>query len=350
MTILSDRWQGFRRIPHVSIGQFPTEVTEVPSLSAKAGADIWIKRDDQTCARYGGNKVRKLEYALGEALRRESDTVVTTGAAGSHHALATALFAAELRMRVEVVAFPQPFSPHAEGQLRALLSAGAHLHPIRSGAIAIPAIHALAARLRVRGRRPFVIPPGGSSVQGTLGYVEAGLELARQIESARAPEPAAIYVALGTGGTAAGLAIGLAASGITSEVIGVRVVPRAVANLTLLGGLVKRCVRHLRSLDSRFPDVVQTARSHLRVDGREYGGGYGHESPVARNAARLVAKHAKLALDPTYTSKAFAALLRDAAGPRRGQVLMFIHTLSQHVPGATGGPRLPDDLRRLLKR
>ncbi len=322
----------------------------VPTLSERAGAEIWVKRDDRTSARYGGNKVRKLEYLLGEVLRDDADTIVTTGAAGSHHALATTLFAADLRLRVDVVAFPQPWSAHAEAQLRALLRAGAEVHPIRSGALAIPTMHGLAARLRLRRRRPFIIPPGGSSVAGTLGYVEAGLELARQIESRVLPEPDAIFVALGTGGTAAGLAIGLAAAGITSDVVAVRVVPRVVGNLSVLGSLVKRCVEHLRSLDTRFPDVAKTARSHLSLETGELGTGYGHVTAVSRSATRLAEEHAGIELDPTYTAKAFSGMLRQASAERAGQKLLFIHTLSEKLPEEEPGPRLPDSLRRLLKR
>jgi len=350
VTILSDRWKGFRRIPHVPIAQLPTELTPLTSLSERAGADLWVKRDDRTWPRYGGNKIRKLEYLLGEVLRDDADTIITTGAAGSHHALATALCAADLRLRVEIIAFPQPHSAHAEAQLRALLHAGAQVHPIRTGALAIPSMHALAARLRLRRRRPFVIPPGGSSVAGVFGYVEAGLELARQIESRVMPEPDAIFVALGTGGTVAGLAIGLAAAGITSEVVGVRVVPRVVANLAVVGSLVKRAVEELRAMDSRFPDVAKTARSHISIETRELGSGYGHITTVSRNAMRLAREHAGMELDPTYTAKALSGMLRHAAGERRGQCLLFLNTLSEKLPESEPGPRLPESLRRLLKR
>src|SRR5690606_2505385 len=130
----------------------------------------------------GGNKVRKLEYVLGEAFAKEADTLVTSGAAGSHHALATALFGAEQGFAVHVVLMPQRYSAHVEEQLRAVLAAGAEVHPVRSGALVLPAVQALAARLKLRGREPFVVPPGGSSVAGVIGHVEAGLELARQME------------------------------------------------------------------------------------------------------------------------------------------------------------------------
>jgi len=349
VTILSDRWPGFRRIPYVRIAELPTAVEPLEALSKRHGAELWVKRDDLTSARYGGNKVRKLEYVLGETLEQRADTIVTTGAAGSHHALASAIFAEDLRVRVDVVAFHQPWSPHAEAQLRALLDAGARVHPIRSPALSLAAMRALATRLRLRGRRPQVVPPGGSSRAGIIGHVEAGLELSRQIESREMPEPHALFVPLGTGGTAAGLAVGLAAAGLTTRVVGVRVVPRAVANGAILGSMVKRAVAHLRSLDPRFPDVADTARSLLSIDGQEYGDGYGAPTPYGRAATRAAATEG-LELDPTYTAKTFAAMLRQAAKERAGQRLLFVHTLSATHPGSAEGPRLPRNLRKLLRR
>ncbi|MCZ7683486.1 MAG: pyridoxal-phosphate dependent enzyme [Sandaracinaceae bacterium] len=117
--------------------------------------EIWIKRDDRTATRYGGNKVRKLEYVLGEAFAERADTLVTAGAAGSHHALATAIFGAEQGFAVHAALMPQRYSAHVEEQLHAVLAtAGAEVHPVPSGALVLPAMQALAARLRLRGRDP----------------------------------------------------------------------------------------------------------------------------------------------------------------------------------------------------
>lgn len=352
MTILSDRWQGFRTIPHVRLAELPTPVLPVESLSSRAGAEIWIKREDRTAARYGGNKVRKLEYILGEALSRQADTLITAGAAGSHHAVATALYGGEAGLRVHVVSMPQRYSAHAEEQLRALLGAGGHVHPVRGGASLIPMMTTLAARQKLRRRRPYIVPPGGSNVAGIIGQVEAGLELARQVEAGVAPEPDAIFVPLGSGGTVAGLSIGLAAAGLTSRLIAVRVVPRAVANRALLRSQIKRTVRHLCELDTRFPNVAEIARSHIEIDGSEFGGGYGEPTSVARNATRVAREHAGIALDPTYTSKTFSGLLRRARGELSGKRILFWHTLNgadlSTLVGAA--PSLPKNLRRLLRR
>lgn len=352
MTILSDRWRGLRKLPHVALADLPTSVERLDGLSDRAGAEIWVKRDDVTASRYGGNKVRKLEYVLGEALARESDSLITSGAAGSHHAVATAIYGASLGLEVHAVLMPQRYSAHAEEHLRRLLLAGARVHPAGSAAAMMPRVTAVATRERLRGRRPMVIAPGGSTIAGLVGHVEAGLELARQMEAGVLPEPDSIFVALGTGGTAAGLAVGLAAAGITATVVGVRVVPRAVANQAVLRSHMGRVVRHLRALDDRFPQVASVARSHLVIDHEEIGPGYGVQTSAGRNAERLARQYAGLELDATYTAKAFAAALRWARGPLAHKRLLYIHTLNgvDLRPSLEGAPPLPAKLRKLLRR
>ncbi len=353
MTILSDRWRGMRHIPHVSLTRLPTPVEPLEAVSRHLGADVWVKRDDQTAARYAGNKVRKLEYALGEALKQRADAVITTGAAGSHHALATALYGVELGLSVHAVLVPAHFTPHTEDNLHALLVAGAEVHPVRSSATVVPTMAALAAKARLRGgHRPVLLPPGGTNTAGVIGHVGAGLELARQMESREVPEPDAVFVALGTGGTAAGLAVGLAAAGLTSQVIGVRVVPRAVANRPLLGRMIRGVVRHLRSVDNRFPDVAEDAIGRLTIEHGHVGDGYGVPTSAARVAKRMMAEHAGMTLDTTYTGKTVAAMTRLARGEMAGKTLLYVHTLSSAPldPQVRRAPVLPKNLRRLLLR
>ena len=296
--------------------------------------------------------MRKLEYLLGEAFSHEADTLVTGGAAGSHHALATAIFGAEQGLEVHVVSMPQRYSAHVEEQLRAVLAAGAEVHPVRSPALLLPALRAVAARQRMRGRHPYSIPPGGSNVAGTLGYVEAGLELARQMEAGVLPEPDALVVPLGSGGTAAGLAVGLAAAGITARVIGVRVVPRALVTHARLGALIGRTVHHLRTLDERFPDVASVARSHLDIDHAEYGSGYGEPTATAATPPawrwRWVGSswsrptpprrsQARSATPPARSAAGASSTFTRSAGPILGSQV-------------DGGPPLPRSLTRLFRR
>jgi len=352
VTILSDRWHGLRNVPHVRLCRLPTPVEPLPQLSAHAGAELWIKRDDQSAEHYGGNKVRKLEYLLGDALSRKADTLVTAGAAGSHHALATTLYGADLGFQTHAVLMPQRYGVHAEENLRALQIAGAHAHPVGGGAGIVPRMTALAASLRVRGRHPYLIPPGGSNVAGVIGYVEAGLELARQLEAGQMLEPDAIFVPLGTGGTLSGLAIGLAAGGVTTPIYGVRVVPRSLAHPALIASLIKRTVKHLRRLDARFPDVTKLARAQVEIDHGEAGQGYGVPSSAGRSALRLVRDHVGIELDDTYTAKTFASVLRHASGAHAKRRLLYWHTLSSAPIDSRvrNAPPLPSSLRRLLRR
>ena len=192
----------------MELAELPTPVERLKSVSEQVGADIWVKRDDLTSTVYGGNKVRKLEYLLGDALAGTHDSVITSGAAGSHHVLATGLFGAELGLSVSAVLMPQRYSPHAEEHLRAATNLGIDLRQVRSAATLLPAVSMLATRMKLARRSPYVIAPGGSSVPGIIGWVEAGLELSRQIESNVLPEPAEIVAPMGTSGTVTGLAIG----------------------------------------------------------------------------------------------------------------------------------------------
>src|SRR5688572_17113709 len=164
------------------------------AASAAAQRNLWVKRDDLTCTTYGGNKVRKLEFLIGDALAKGCDTIITTGAAGSHHVLATTLFARKHGLAVHAVLVPQPWTGHVEENLRCDLAGGAVIHPVKSFARVGPKMLGLATRMRMRGRKPYLVGPGGSSPVGALGYVEAGIELARQIDERVIAEPSAVYV------------------------------------------------------------------------------------------------------------------------------------------------------------
>ena len=310
MRELTRRFPRAGSLGHVEIATLPTPVERLAQASGSVGADVWCKRDDLTAPRYGGNKVRKLEWLLGDARDRGCDCIVTTGALGSHHVLATALYGAQEGFEVHAVVFPQPWNDHVDENLRADLRAGATLYPARSYAGVAARLASIATRLRVKGRRPYVIGPGGSSPVGALGYVEAGLELSTQIDAGELPEPEAIYIAAGSGGCAAGVAVGLAAAGLTLPVVTVRVTHRIAINRAMLGQLVRRTVGLVRNRDPQFPPVTRDALRLLRVESDQLGDGYGVATEAGERATR-VGRSDGLSLDPTYTAKAFAALLAD---------------------------------------
>jgi 1-aminocyclopropane-1-carboxylate deaminase/D-cysteine desulfhydrase-like pyridoxal-dependent ACC family enzyme len=323
---LDERWPRLRGLPRVDLATLPTPVERLDDLSQRTGSELWVKRDDLTAAEYGGNKVRKLEYLLGEAQRRGAEAIITAGALGSHHVLTTALYAPRLELEVHAVIVPQPWSPHVEETLRCMIGAGAQLHGAASLGGAAARALAVAAQLRLAGQRPYVIPQGGSSPVGATGYVAAGIELAAQVDAGALPEPEAIYVPVGTAGTAVGLAVGLAAAGMTTPVVAVRVVDRMFVNRATLRTITNGTVHRLRALSPHFPAVGANALRHLRLDGTEVGDGYGYPTQAAAHALRVARDGAGLTLDMTYTAKAFAAFLRDAeVGGRR---LLYWHTLS----------------------
>jgi len=321
----------------------------LPRISDKLDSEVWVKRDDLTAARYGGNKVRKLEYLLAEAKARGANALVTAGSVGSHHVFATALYGRELGFETYAALTPQPYQRHVEEQLRAKLAVGAHLYPAHGLGGVTRRMLELSARLRFWGRRPWVVPFGGSNTFGAIAFVNAGLELAQQIDAGLCPDFEAVYVATGTAATVAGIALGLAAGGVRTRVVGVRVLDRLFANRLRIGQLMTHADRLLRNIEPRFPSVVERALLSVELDGRELGPGYGLPTP-ASEAAREFAASEGLSLDETYTSKALACLLREAGGERRGQKLLFWHTLSSASlePYLKDAPEAPERFVKLM--
>ncbi len=347
MNALEGRWPQLSRLARVELANLPTPVELLPRASEKLDSELWVKRDDLTATAYGGNKVRKLEYLLARARARGARALVTAGSVGSHHVFATAYYGRELGFETYAALTPQPYHRHVEEQLRATLAVGAHLYPVDGLSEAARRMVELAVRLRFWGQRPYMIPLGGSNVYGTVAFVNAGLELAQQIDAGLCPDPDAVYVATGTAATVSGLALGLAAGGVHTHVVAVRVFDRLFANRGRIGGLIHKAESHLRTLEPRFPKVGERALASVRIDSEELGPGYGLTTP-ASEAARELAASEGLTLDETYTSKALAALLRDARDERRGQKLLYWHTLSNASLGALA-QEVPDAPERFVQ-
>lgn len=350
MTLLVERWPRLSAIPHVDLGSHPTPLEHLAKLSSVAGAEVWCKRDDKSGTLYGGNKVRKLEFLLAQAHAEDADTILTTGAAGSHHVLATALYGGRRGFEVHGVMMPQVRTAHVEQNLRADLQAGAVLHPLSGYAMMPAAMAGLAAKLKMQKKRVFAIGPGGSDATGVLGYVEAGLEIGQQLLDLPGREPDAIYVPLGSGGTAAGVAVGLAAAGVMAEIVAVRVTPRHLISKAFVSTLTRGLVQRLREHTDRFPGVGEIAMKNLTIEEGFLGEGYGIATGAGREAGRVAKETEGLELDPAYTSKTLAALLAHARGPRKGQRLLYLHTLSSApmAPLVASAPPLPPSLEKLM--
>ena len=306
---LIERFPALRRFPRASLGRFPSPVTSVGTLAP----GLWFKREDLNAEPLGGNKVRALELLLGGVAA--GDTVVTMGAAGSTHALATAIYARQLGARVRCFRWRQEMNPVAR-RVAARISeetGDSRLSRTVAGAYA----RAFAARLR-GGRW---VPAGGSSSLGVLGQVNAGLEIAEQIEAGALPRPDRIVVPLGTGGTVAGLALGLAIANVASEIVAVRVVPRIVANARHVRALVARTARLIeRSAGTRAPRPDPRS---VRVVHDFFGGAYGRATEEGDRVARECLERTGIVVDPTYGAKALAAAVA-LASEQQGTTLFWL--------------------------
>ena len=302
-----------RRLPHISLGEFPTPVERLDRLGQDIGVEhLYIKRDNLSGKVYGGNKVRKLEFLLGRAKLDRAKGVMTFGYAGSNHTLATAIYGQQLELNTTSMLMPQPNAHYVRRNLLMGYQCGAELYQYRNKILLIMGTiwQLLLKKLR-HGYFPQIIVPGGSSPLGVTGFVNAALELKQQVTEGEIPEPDLIYVALGSMGTAVGLILGLKVANLRSRVISVRVIDEGFANVGKMVKLFRKTNSFLHSLDSTFP------RFDLRVGDIEvrhefFGEQYGLFTEEGMAAVARMKKTEGLKLEGTYTGKALAALIRDA--------------------------------------
>jgi len=312
-------------LPHVRLGTPPTAVRRLEGLSA-GGADVWVKDEGAYGdGGWGGNKVRKLEWLLPDAVRRGRDTVLTFGALGTNHGLATALYARDLGLRAAVAVVDQPLDEHVERQFGLLCRSGASVYRTHTKARTAAALPIILARHTAAsgGTPPYVFPAGGSSPVGVLGTVEAALELAAQVRAGQLPEPSHVVTAVGTGGTAAGFALGFALAGLRTRVHAVVVNDTLRLDEAQMLRLARRTSALLRRRGARLGPLL-LGPGHLVVDRGELGPGYGIPTGTSADAIAIGGEHG-VHLDPVYTGKAMAALLAAGRAGRygRGPVLLL---------------------------
>ena len=265
----------------------------------------------------GGNKVRKLEWVLPELERRRTRTVVSAGGLGTNWGLALARHAAERGIATELLLVEQPRTSEVEQRL-AQLQEAATVHLTRDTARTAAALPRVMARAALRDRTaPVWLPPGGSSALGTLGYVDAALELAAQVEARELPEPARVVTAVGSGGTAAGLALGLRMAGLRTRVLGVVVADQLRLDARALSRRARAAASLLRRRGAYHP-IPDIGERDLDASFDQLGPGYGHATPASEQARR----EAPVALDPVYSAKAYAAL----AGLGEDGPVLFLRT------------------------
>lgn len=293
-----------------NLASLPTPVGDASVRHASGRRSISIKHDNLTGELYGGNKVRKLEYLLKRAAEKGRTRIATFGTVGSNHALATALYARKLGFDCTCFLTHQTRTPMVPGTLNMHIRNGTEI--VRYGGSYAKRMAIL--RKYLWGRNVWVVPGGGSSWLGSVGFVNGGLELADQIGAGIVSCPDRIYVATGTMGTAAGLAVGLALAGLPAEVHAVRVSVPEIMNEEALRRLISKTALMLRRLDDNIPaDLVRRIRVVVRHD--FFAGGYAKTDAATDAAVRFANDELDIKLETTYTGKAMAALLQDLYDP-----------------------------------
>jgi D-cysteine desulfhydrase/L-cysteate sulfo-lyase len=304
----------------------PTALERLDRLSRYLnGPEIWIKRDDCTGLAGGGNKARKLEFLIGEALAAGADTIITAGAIQSNHARQTAAAAARCNLRCLLVltntVSGQGPRYRDNGNLLLDEILGAEIHLVNADTESAGEMEALAAHLRGEGRRPFIIPIGGSNAIGALGYVNGFTELHSQC-AGNDPAFDHIVMATGSGGTQAGLLLGGLLHNWSGTVLGVSVGSDAARQREKVANVLRGAASLLNVSEKRRDDAP------ILVDDRFIGPGYGQPASDTLAAIRLTAESEGILLDPVYSGKAMAALIAaiQAGQFRRGQAVVFLHT------------------------
>jgi L-cysteate sulfo-lyase len=313
------------KFARVSFAHLPTPLEHLPRLSEHLGGpDIYVKRDDCTGLATGGNKTRKLEFSMGEAVEQGADTIITVGAIQSNHVRQTAAAACKLGMVCEVLLEHRIGHPSetytTSGNVFLDRIFGANLREYPGGTDFDIEMEAVAEEVRANGGTPYMIPGGASNTMGALGYVGCGIELLEQF-SEQGLEIDHFVTATGSAGTHAGLAVGLRGSGSDLPVLGIgvnapqdvqeeRVYNLAVETAKLVGA----------------PGCV--AREDIIADCNYIGPGYGEPTETMNEAVLMLARFEGLLFDPVYSGKALAGMIDYVRQGRftKGQKIVFLHT------------------------
>ncbi len=305
------------------LGFFPTPLHELKNLAAvfEDNYRIFIKRDDHTGLATGGNKTRKLEYLLGDALVKKADTLITAGAQQSNHCRQTAAACAQAGLSCHLLLGGDP-PEHVTGNLLLSKMMNAHIHYTgdrRKG----EDLDTLAIQLKKEGRNPYVIPYGGSNLTGAMGYVEAAGELKEQLTGQNLHIDY-VFFASSSGGMQAGLLLGMALHGLNVQLMPIRIDKAEMQGMTL-----KEVVTHLVSEGNaglKLPVPVDTSTIHT-IDGYEEAG-YGVLTEEEKAGILTLAGSEGILLDPVYTGRAFHGMLDHLQHKRiaPGSNVLFWHT------------------------
>ena len=302
-----DAIEALRGLQRVSLAHLPTPVEPLERLSAQLnGPRIWVKRDDCTGLGTGGNKTRKIEFLVADALAKGADTMVTVGAIQSNHARQVAAASARFGFRCvlglmdAVPGRSQVY--HVLGNVLLDRLFGAEIRLLPDLEDTTPFLDSITSELKQKGWRPYVIPLGGSNGLGAAAYAAAFLELLEQFERLKETLDA-VVVATVSGGTLAGLLLGAALSAWKGRIIGISA-----------GDKAERAIRRVRTPQLAAAEILRMSsevigQTPIVIDDRFVGEAYGIPTPECVRAIELLARTEGLLLDPVYTGKAMAGLL-----------------------------------------
>ncbi len=317
-------------LPRISLGFFPTPVHELPRLSdALGGPRIWVKRDDQTGLATGGNKVRKLEFSMADAIQQGADTVVTIGAVQSNHIRQTAAAAARLGMRAVLIVSGYP-PEHVTGNMLLNYLLGAEV--VFTGEKTDITEEVMQAE-REKGHKPYLIPVGASNAIGALGLVAGMEELVGQVKE-NGWHFDWLVLPTGSAGTQAGLCVGARALGYDIKIAGINVSRSTAETQAKVAPIAEACAR-LIGREMKFP-----LEEIISFDGY-LGEGYSKMGPPEREAIDMAASLDALLLDPVYTGRAMAGLI-DLI--RKGVIGKDEQVLFWHTGGAAAMPAYAEKL------
>ena len=311
--------------PRVSLAHLPTPLEHMPRLSEHLGGpEIFVKRDDCTGLATGGNKTRKLEFSMGEAVQQGADTVITVGAIQSNHVRQTAAAACKLGMKCEVLLEHRVGRPSktytSSGNVFLDKIFGANLREYEAGTDFGAAMAEIADEIRENGGVPYLVPGGASNPVGALGYVECGIEMLGQFDQQKLGIDH-LVTATGSAGTHAGLAVGLRASGSQLPILGIGVnAPQNIQEERVYKLAIETAAK------VAAPDCV--GRDDIVADCNYIGSGYGKPTESMNEAVLMLARLEGLLFDPVYSGKALAGMIDYIRTGRfvKGQTIVFLHT------------------------
>jgi D-cysteine desulfhydrase len=327
-----------KRTPWTPLAHVPTAIEPCSAIGSWLGRrdGVFMKRDDLVSPLYGGNKIRRYEYVLADAKARNAKRIVTVGGLASTQAMATTLFGRALGFEVCVVLFDQPVTRFARASVRGFLANGAEV--VYGGGYVMTGVRAW--RAMQRGADNYFIMAGAAGPLANLGYVDAMLELAQQVERGEMPRPDVIVLPTGSSGTLAALALGAAHLGWDTEIIGVRITSAVVCNRLTVGAVIRSTDRHLAARDHRWKPMRDRVRYSLY--GGALGPGYGYPTPAALEGAAQNEVLTGAPGEVTYSGKALAGMRALVAEPRhRGKVFLVWNTLSKVRPLLPSTPSTP---------